>query len=429
MKRSFLIIVLFFQVILLHGQTLKIAGIVTNEQGSPLKSVNIYLARDNQSGTSTSADGAFNIECKESDTLIFSHIAYFTRRLPITVARIAPDPLSLTIILQNRPVSLEPVTITEKHDHSFRYLLDFELMNEQILKLEILGRDKYLALYSAYDQIYWKCLLPDYLNKCNRLGRDFLSNIYLHSADTLYQLVADTCVCQILPGIPRLKNQYIMEPCIGMLSNGILMKRYGGYQQSVTLFISSKNSRKVVYSQEDVLARMHLSDLDNIAPAHAGLGFKVTLPERMNNHPASLSRQHQARGSGRGASSGGISKPISVESFCIDDTIYIFDHFVNQLFIYDKQGELLKTSAIKYDNKEFEQKYLLSDHNDFCYAVFKNRKGIYLLPVDYRTGQVSGPAKSLEIQFFEKVRIIDNLAIYMQYDHLLNKRRIVKSTL
>ena len=158
-------------------------------------------------------------------------------------------------------------------------------------------------------------------------------------------------------------------------------------------------------------------------------GFDVAQPERMKEHPASLSKKFTLRGSGLGAASRGISKPISVESFCLNDTIYIFDHFIKKLFIFNKEGYLILSETIGYSNKEFMQKYLIDDKDQCCYGVFKNKRGIYLLPIDYRTAKVMGPGKPLDLQFFEKVRIVKGTALYLKYNHVANERRIVKSSL
>jgi hypothetical protein len=427
--KIYLVIVSFFLVSALKGQSFPVAGYVTDEMGTPLKRVNIIKSGNHNSGTSSETDGYFILECNPGDTLIFSHIACETRRIAAHAISDNQKPASNIIVLKTRPVTLEQVTITVKRDHRFRYLLDFETIDEDILKLEIHGKEKFLSLYSSTEKQYWKCLLPTYLNKCNQLGRDFLSNIYLQSEDTLYQIQADTSLCLIMSGIPRYRYQIIMDPCIGWLSSGILMKRFGDYNQSVTLIIRNKSDRKIVYSQEDVLARMHCSDLDNGGPSHAGLGFPVVSPDEKSNHPASLTRQFALRGSGRSASSKGISKPVSVESFCIHDSIYVYDHYIDQMFIFNSAAERLNQGQITFNNKEFLRKYLIDENEQQVYGVFRNKKGIYLLPINFRSGKPDGPGKPLDIYFYEKVRIVNNQAIYMQYDHLANSRRIMKSPL
>ncbi|MBK7172898.1 MAG: hypothetical protein IPH84_06620 [Bacteroidales bacterium] len=424
-----LVVILILLASFLKGQSFTMVGVVTDEMGSPLKRVNIFKSGNENSGTSSGADGYFSLWCNNDDTLIFSHIACETRRIPANTLSNTQNPASNIIVLKSRSFPLKQVTISEKRDHRFRYLLDFETINEDILKLEIHGRQKFLSLYSPSEKLYWKCLLPVYLNKCNHLGRDFLSNIYLHSEDTLYQIKADTSLCQIMQGIPRYRYQYIMDPCVGWLSSGILVKRFGEYNQSVTLVIRNKSQRTLIYTQEDVLARMHCSDLDNVGSAHAGLGFQMVSPDEKNNHPASLSRQFALRGSGRSASSKGISKPISVESFCMQDTIYVYDHSIDQMFIFNSGGKLINQGQITHNNKEFLRKYLIDENEQMVYGVFRNKKGIYLQPINYRNGKPVGAGKSLDIYFYEKVRIVNNQAIYMQYDHLANSRWIKKSAL
>jgi len=124
-----------------------------------------------------------------------------------------------------------------------------------------------------------------------------------------------------------------------------------------------------------------------------------------------------------------MSKPISVESFCINDTIFIFDNTTNRMFIFNKKGEQLKVCRIRFNNNDFLQKYIVDEHTNMAYGVFRNKSGIYLIAVDRNSGEAIGTMQRIDMYFYEKVRLLENKAIYMKYDHVANSRSIIMTQL
>jgi hypothetical protein len=412
----------------LFGQGHPVSGKVTDESGIPLSKVNIIICGEMRSGTSSNEEGNFNIYCKSGDTLQFSHLGYETFKVRAEEKLWQPDQPGLRIILKPIFLNLKQFTVTDKRDRSLKYLLDFDVVQGHILKLEIRGSKKVLFLYDMNDREYWRCLLPEHAMDCSRLTRDFVNNVYLQSRDSIYQLYITTKTCQLLPGVSNQVFHARLDPCLGSLSTGILLRRYGPYKQSIVLSIADRYKRKKIYEQEDRLAYLHCKDLNNAGPLHAGLGFEVIIPEMKTLPAASLYRQHIPKGIGAAAGGKGIIKPINVESVCIGDSILIFDHTINKILVMNPEGKLLSSTSIFYNNKEFQQKYIVDDYNLSVAGVFKNRKGIYLQSIDPFSGKPVGKARELDCLFLEKVRMVDGIAVYLSYDHVRNKRTLVKSS-
>jgi len=216
-----------------------------------------------------------------------------------------------------------------------------------------------------------------------------------------------------------------MDQCAGRTSDGILVRNYGEYNKSATLWIVTRSGRKKIYEQQDKLALQYCQDLDGKGAINAGLGFPVI----SRDMTASLNRQHTQRGATSAFVRQVMSKPIGVESFCINDSIFVFDNIANLMFIFNQSGEQLESNHIDFNNRDFMNKYIIDDQTKLTYGVFRNKKGIYLQLIDRKTGKSLGSAKWIDMHFFEKVRICQNMAIYLKYDHPDNHRSLTRTYL
>jgi hypothetical protein len=424
-----LLLLFILTVFQLAGQDQSLTGYVVDESGSAIKDVNIVNQARRTIGTSSSIIGKFTIVCHPGDTLLFSHLGFESKKIGVQPEYFKTTTHPLIVKLIPVLIPLEQVTISAKRDRRFQYLLDFEVIQSQIVRLEIKGRDKYLILTDTNNSEYWRCQLPDYMLACNKLCRDFMGNAYLQSKDSLYQLKIDSRVCEILPPVYQGRYHQVMDQCVGKTSKGIVTKNYGESNKSVSVWLVSRTGSKKIYEQEDKLALKYCQDLSGKSAAHAGLGFPVVSSELKAGRPGSQNQQYVLKGASSVFASQIMAQPISVESFCINDSIFVFDNTLNKMFILDKQGEVIGSNPIEFNNRDFFKKYIIDDQTKLAYAVFRNKKGVYLRQFEYQTGKILGPAIKIEMYFYEKVRVVKNIAIYLKYDHIANSRSIIKTYL
>jgi len=403
-------------------------GMVMDEVGQPLSGAHVYKPSHRESGTVTDASGFFSIPVNPGDSIMISHISYNAHRIIVT-GTILREKAPYPVILSARQRTLEQVEITQKRDHRFRFLHDFEVSGKYILRLESLGKSKYLVLTGNREEAYWKCQLPNELRHCNKLDKDFLGNFVLLSDDIVYQLICNAEQCQFFPGVELNRYQELMKPCLAMLSNGILFRTYGEYSQSVDLQVISKDRRIPVYSQADKLAGMHNRDLDGIRTPHAGLGFAMADPDTGKERAAALYSRIQLRGSGLGAASRGISKPVAVETVCRGDSIIIFDHFAGEVLIFDNEGHQLNSVPMGFNHSSCLGKYYTDDLTGSVYGLFRYQRGICLMKILPETGELSGSPIFLDMLFPEKIRITGQKAYYFRYNHLAHERILLTTSL
>ncbi|MEM6829065.1 MAG: carboxypeptidase-like regulatory domain-containing protein [Bacteroidota bacterium] len=109
------IIVLTLCVSVAFSQKGTISGKVVDENNVAVPSVNILLEADNQVGTISDAEGNFQVTLPAgTQVLVFSHIQYETRNLPVTVKEVENE--DLQVVLSIRSTLLEAVEIEAKEE-------------------------------------------------------------------------------------------------------------------------------------------------------------------------------------------------------------------------------------------------------------------------------------------------------------------------
>ncbi|MEM9339642.1 MAG: carboxypeptidase-like regulatory domain-containing protein [Bacteroidota bacterium] len=92
-----------------------ISGKVVDENNVAVPSVNILLEADNQVGTISDAEGNFQVTLPTGpQVLVFSHIQYETRNLPVTVKEVENE--DLQVVLSIKSTLLEAVEIEAKEE-------------------------------------------------------------------------------------------------------------------------------------------------------------------------------------------------------------------------------------------------------------------------------------------------------------------------
>ena len=97
-KTWFITVLLILIPALAFGQTIKVEGVVEDENGETLIGVSV-MVKDTSTGTVTDLDGSFSLNSvKENATLVFSYIGYQTLEMPASsrmTIRLMPDTSSL----------------------------------------------------------------------------------------------------------------------------------------------------------------------------------------------------------------------------------------------------------------------------------------------------------------------------------------------
>ncbi len=108
--------------------------------------------------------------------------------------------------------------------------------------------------------------------------------------------------------------------------------------------------------------------------------------------------------------------PLYAPMFVVHDTICVFDHYSDSLFLYDKNGKQIHASKIDYHHpanwKEWDHQLHQDEVTGEIYARFEKGGFYYLKRIDIKTGKITGTYK-IENQYPKHIRIRDGNVYYI----------------
>ncbi len=108
--------------------------------------------------------------------------------------------------------------------------------------------------------------------------------------------------------------------------------------------------------------------------------------------------------------------PLYAPMFVVHDTICVFDHCADKLFRYNRNGQAIDSSAIKYHHpknwKEWSRKMIQDEHTGELYALHDRGGFTYLKKIDLNTGNVIGTFKISSI-YAKHIHIRDGVVYYI----------------
>ncbi len=108
--------------------------------------------------------------------------------------------------------------------------------------------------------------------------------------------------------------------------------------------------------------------------------------------------------------------PLYAPMFVVHDTICIFDHYSDSLFLYDKSGKQIHASKINYQHptnwKEWDRGMHQDEVTGEIYARFEKGGFYYLKRIDIKTGQITGTFK-ITVQYVKHIRITNGDVYYI----------------
>ncbi|MDQ3111069.1 MAG: hypothetical protein M3R17_14340 [Bacteroidota bacterium] len=108
--------------------------------------------------------------------------------------------------------------------------------------------------------------------------------------------------------------------------------------------------------------------------------------------------------------------PLYAPMFTVNDTICVFDHYCDSLFLYDKKGNQIHASKIAYHHPSNWKEWDRSIHQDEVtgelYARFEKGGFYQLKRIDIKTGQLTGSFK-VGLQYVKHIHIRNGEVYYI----------------
>jgi hypothetical protein len=202
-----------------------------------------------------------------------------------------------------------------------------------------------------------------------------------------------------------------MLPCVDTLGGKILFSNYNRDYPAFTYFAynptdtSVKPIRGIV--DKELLAQYNW-EFDYLLPkdrlyarkmeAYTGIDKRI-IAATMTGFPNSI-----------------YYTPLYAPMFVVHDTICIFDHYSDSLFLYDKTGKEIHASKISYHHpanwKEWDRSLHQDEKTGEIYARFEKGGFYYLKRIDIKTGNITGTFK-ISVQYVKHIHIYDGEVYYI----------------
>ena len=108
--------------------------------------------------------------------------------------------------------------------------------------------------------------------------------------------------------------------------------------------------------------------------------------------------------------------PLYAPLFVVHDTICVFDHYSDSLFLFDKHGKQIHASKIDYHHpanwKDWDHQLHQDEVTGEIYARYEKGGFYYLKRIDIKTGKITGTFK-MSSQYAKHIRIRDGYVYYI----------------
>ncbi|HET6992451.1 MAG TPA: hypothetical protein VFJ43_14045 [Bacteroidia bacterium] len=404
-----------------ENRLLVLGKIISSKDSSAIPGV-IVTCKDPQRVTSSDNKGryAILIDYKAGSVLefrILGHQSVSKTITPQLLGNAYGDTLHLDIVMQAKMFVYDTTNIVYHngpdtvvgnwhffiedylfYDSSQFLLLTFE-KNLKAAKVMLVGNDQHII--STVDvPVEAINLYKDYQGYYNVMCRDSAFRIHVFPDKHL-----------ALMALPYRQFCDRMMPCIDTIGGKILFSNYNRDYPAFSYFTyqpidtSVRQIREIV--DKDLLAQYNW-EFDYLLPkdrlyarkmaAYTGIDERI-IAATMTGFPNSI-----------------YYTPLYAPLFVVHDTVCVFDHYSDSLFLYDKNGNQIHASKIDYHHppnwKDWDHQMHQDEVTGEIYARFEKGGFYYLKRIDIKTGKITGTYKIVN-QYAKHIRIKDGNVYYI----------------
>lgn len=405
----------------LWSQEITIAGKLTDLDGHPIANARGYFDKNPTEKVWTNSKGRFYISYSvgKYDTLKFEHVAYKDLSYFIskkTERRIQNDTLYLSLKMEDQTLTpVDIVVTTQKPDTLFgtqEYSVeDFEFDKHGNLVLltyeKNLESGSVLKLVGVDNKILDNFYIPD---QAIELQTDFRNNIHLITEEKVYLI---SIVSQQFHVYLEDRDYYFryVAPILDTIGANIYFSNYSSLYPAFEYF---------EFNRDDSIYNCLLKIEDEFMMELYRSEFKyVDVRTKIWAHQKQLET--------------GIDKEIWVGAAVFTNSVYytplyaplfkigqdsilIFDHYTDQLFLYRPGLGNIDSISISYHKDArksgWEQPLIQDEKNGKVYAMFAQNGYTYLHEIDLKEGVIKKSFK-LYFKYTERIKIVNDEVFYI----------------
>lgn len=327
----------------------------------------------------------------------------------------------LFLILLNNAViaqkiyDLKPVTVSNGRvvDTVFGTwkfsVADYEFYEDKLILLtyEKSLKQAKVMLADAGQKILSVFVLPD---EAKELYRDYQGYINVMCEEHIYRIKIRQDKIS-LASLPVEDYRRFIMPCVDSLQNNIFFSNYDKDYPEFTYYAynaadSSLGTLKTITDQEAL--RGYNMEYYFLKPKDRVQAWKFAAEYGVDKHRVAAAMS--------GLTSSMHYTPLYAPLFVLNDTVYVFDHYSDAIFSYDKTARKLDSVPIAYHHpknwREWKHKVIADEITNEVYAVYQKAGYYYLKCIDLHSGKIKGSFK-LSNQYVDKLKVRNGSVYYV----------------
>lgn len=393
--------------------------IVSATDSTPIEGI-VVSCKDPARWSTTNANGkyALFVSRKAGLTIEYRHPSFESRKVTITSLMLKANPgdtIRIDIRMVPKAIELTGVTIGSGPDTVFgnwKFFVEDYMFAEQ-------GRMVLLTFEKSLKQS--KVLLVDQDQKilssfdvpveAKELYRDYQGNINVMCVDSAFRVKIFPPAQIMLLALPYKDFCDRMLPCVDTCGGQILFSNYVQQYPAFSYFAynpADTTIRKLRYVVDGNLLDSYNWEFDFLKPKDRLYARKMELYTGIDKRVIAATMT--------GFPSSIYYTPLYAPMFVKNDTVCVFDHYADTLFLYDRNMRLIGANKISYHHpkswKEWDRQIHQDEVTGELYARFE-KGGFYTLKkIDIATGKVSGEYK-VENPWVKHIRIRNGDVYYI----------------
>lgn len=402
------------------AQQITISGKLVDVDNHVISNARCYFLSNPDDKVRTDRSGKFYISYKSGlqDSLRIEHVAFENKSIYISKKlekKAVNDTIYITITLQDRMLSTFDVFATSAPDTLFGTqefsVEDFEF--DKHGNLVLLTYDKNLKsgselkLIGVDNEILDNFLIPE---EAVELQTDFRNNIHLLTEEKVYLVTIESQQFKIYLEDRDYYFRYV-APILDTIGDRIYFSNYSDLYPAFDYFeFDRKDSayKKMLKVEDVFMMELYRSEYKYV-------DVRTKLWAHQKQLETGIDKEIWV-----GASVFTNSlyyTPLYAPLFKIgSDSILVFDHYQNQMFLYRPDFGMMDSVSINYhkDSKKsgWEQPLIQDEKNGKVYAMFTRSGYTYLHEIDLVTGIILKSFK-LYYKYVERIKIVNGQVFYI----------------
>lgn len=413
------IYILFFLFCVNYHSQIKISGKITNQDAESISDVKIFLSTNNKVIKRSLKNGEFSISISSNANgeLIFDHVAYQQYSIKIDKKFFKKYKSSSAVInIELKNLELNEFVVGAKQKPKIIYgtqensVSDFLFVDDKLLLLSYsksIEKDPILKLVSQNQELLCEYNCPKDVIK---LFTDFEEKHYLITKKKIYLISVFKKEIR-LREIEKKQFDEFTSLILDTLNQQYIYSNFSDAYPAFDFFhqsIYAKNAITFHHIEDEFMMELYRSEYKYAPPRDKLWALRQEVETGIDKEIWIGARSF----------TGSLYyKTPYAPLFLLQDTIRIFDHYKDFMFIYDSSFSIVDSIKINYhkskEGKRNWQQPLLKDlDQNKIYALFKSGGYNYLKDIDFKTGETSTAFK-LYHKYTEQIKLKDGYAYYI----------------